>query len=532
MKKLGFALLALASLSFGQGTQPPAAAPQKAPALLPAENVKHAANINYTPTDDDMYCSGFITTARVSDSRYIVGGLDSYWETHFAGPSDRLFIHGAGFNVGDKFQIVRPVHNINEYAPYPGQGSLIRQSGQPYFELGIVKVLEVQKSIAIVVPELSCGEMLPGDLAVPFEKRETPVFRKVALDQFAVPSGKPTGRIVMGNEFDSLVGSRSKVYLSIGSDKGLKVGDYLRATRTYDYKYGDPDMGMATKASVYGDNQHRTPKISRASFREVPRHTLGDMVVLHVHPRSATAMIVTSLQEIQVGDSVELMDVSDAPVIAVPKSPVAIVETAAPVLPSPPTIACAASPTTVRVGESSTITCDASSPDNRPLTVRFSANGGRITYSNNKATLDTTDTGSGPINVKATAMDDRNLSSAASVVVNVEPPVAMGPPVPRKLNELQFKAKSAYVDNRAKAVLDDVALKMQQDPSSTLVLTGASEAGESPSLASQRAQNASTYLSKSKGIDSKRISTRTGAEPVRAVEIWSVPAGATMPPQK
>jgi outer membrane protein OmpA-like peptidoglycan-associated protein len=88
------------------------------------------------------------------------------------------------------------------------------------------------------------------------------------------------------------------------------------------------------------------------------------------------------------------------------------------------------------------------------------------------------------------------------------------------------------VDNRAKAVLDDVALRMQQDPSSTLVLTGASEAGESPKLAAQRAQNAMIYLSKSKGIDSKRITTRTGAEPVRAVEVWSVPAGAIMPPQK
>ena len=296
--------------------------------------------------------------------------------------------------------------------------------------------------------------------------------------------------------------------------------------------YHDPEMGLTFKGRPYTDDQHHTPKITGASFREVPRHTLGDMVVLHVHPRSATAMIVTSLQEIQVGDSVELMDVSDAPVVTVPPSPAVTMETAAPVLPSPPTIACVASPVSVRVGESSTITCDTTSPDNRPLTVRFTANGGKITYSNNKATLDTADTGSGPISVRAMAMDDRNLSASTSVTVNVEPPVAMGPPVPKKLNELEFKPKSAYVDNRAKAVLDDVALRMQQDPSSTLVLIGSSQAGESPSLAAQRAQNASTYLSKSKGIDSKRITTRTGAEPVRAVEVWNVPAGATMPPQK
>ena len=30
--------------------------------------------------------------------------------------------------------------------------------------------------------------------------------------------------------------------------------------------------------------------------------------------------------------------------------------------------------------------------------------------------------------------------------------------------ELDFKPNSSYVDNRSKAVLDDVALKLQQDP--------------------------------------------------------------------
>lgn len=529
MKKLGFALLALSTMGFGQGTTPQAK-PQKAPPLQ-VETVKHAPGASYTPTDYEMYCSGFMTTAKVSDSRYIVGGLDSFWETSFAGPSDRLFIHGSGFNVGDRFQIVRPVRNPNEYAAFPGQVSLIRQTGQPYFELGIVKVLDVQKSIAIAAPELSCSEMKPGDLAVPFEKREIPVFRKVKLEPFAVPNGKTTGRIVMGNDFESVVGSKGVVYLSIGSDKGLKVGDYLRATRTYDYKYGDPDLGMAARANIYEDTQRGTPRISRALFRDAPRHTLGDMVVLHVHPRSATAMIVTSLQEIQAGDSVELMDIADAPVVTVAPpvtAPVELAET--PVVPNPPVISCVASPSTVRVGESSTITCEANSPDNRPLTVRFTSNGGKITYADSKATLDTTDTGSGPINVRAVATDDRNLMTAATVTVNVEPPVAMGPPEPKKLNELQFKVNSAYVDNRAKAILDDVALRMQQDPSSTLVFTGASEAGEPTRLAAQRAQNAMTYLTKSKGIDGKRIQTRTGPEPVRAVEVWSVPAGATMPP--
>jgi hypothetical protein len=47
----------------------------------------------------------------------------------------------------------------------------------------------------------------------------------VTLDRFAPPNGKTQGRIILSNEFDSFVGTKYKVYLNIGADKGLKVGD-------------------------------------------------------------------------------------------------------------------------------------------------------------------------------------------------------------------------------------------------------------------------------------------------------------------
>lgn len=535
MRRLGFALtalslLALSTTCLSQDAQTPPKA-QKPGSTIQARNVEHAnSKAGYKPNQRDMYCSGFITSAKVPDSKFVVAGRESYEQTGFAEPTARIFIKGTGFNVGDRFEIIRPVRNLSENRPYSGYSSLVRATGQVYFEMGIVKVLEVQKSIAITQPVLGCGEMKPGDVAMPFEEREAPAYHRVNLELFTPPNGKATGRIVTGFEFETVYGAKSKVYLSIGSDKGLKVGDYLRAVRNYDYKHHDADMGLADKASIKDDNQHGGPRVANANYNELPRATLGDMVVLHVHPHSATAMIVTSLEEIHAGDHVELMDVTDAPVIVAPTSTVTTEQPGAAALPSPPTIACIASPATVRAGETTTITCDANSPDNRPLTVRFSANNGKITSSNNRAVLDTADTGSGSIIVRAVAFDDRNLTAAASTTVTVEPPVAKGPPTARKLNELQFKPKSSYVDNRAKAILDDVALKMQQDATSTLMLSGDSEAGEPKTLASQRAQNAMTYLTKSKGIDAKRIQTKTGAEPDRNVDVWTIPAGAAMPP--
>jgi hypothetical protein len=60
------------------------------------------------------------------------------------------------------------------------------------------------------------------------------------------------------------------------------------------------------------------------------------------------------------------------------------------------------------------------------------------------------------------------------------------------------------------------------------MLSGSSEELEPPRLATQRAENAKTYLTKSKGIDGQRIQTKTGGTG-RKVEVWTVPAGAAAP---
>jgi outer membrane protein OmpA-like peptidoglycan-associated protein len=180
------------------------------------------------------------------------------------------------------------------------------------------------------------------------------------------------------------------------------------------------------------------------------------------------------------------------------------------------------------MGERSTISCDATSPDNRPLVITFSSNGGKLSSSRNQATLDTTDAGAGPIAIRSTAVDDRQLSASTVTNVNVEAPPA-AKPTAQKLSELLFKPNGSYVDNKSKAILDDVALKLQQDPTSTAVLYGASEEKEPQRLALQRAENAKTYLTKSKGIDPDRIQTKANTEPGRTVEVWTLPAGVAPP---
>lgn len=523
MRKLGWVfILALAGASWAQAVK--------------VDAKKAVAN---TPTASDLYCGGFITNQHVPTDHYIGAGWNSPDQTRYAAGVDFVYIHGRDIREGDRFSIVRPARDPNRYEFYPGQDGAVRKAGQPYFEMGYVRVINVQNHTAVAVPELACADMVVGDLAIPFVERSAPVFREVKLDRFAAPNGEPVGRIIMANQFDSMLGTKSAAYIDIGSDRGLKVGDYLRATRTYPYTYHDREAGLSLKASVAEDTQKDPQKLPKGAYSTLPRRTLGDMIVLAVFPKSATVMILTALEDIHVGDGVEVMDVSAAPEVqplkssaretapgtaSGPRAGTEVADAAA----MPPTISCNASPSTVRPGDSSTIICQASSPENRPITLTFVANGGKITPNRNQAKLDTSEAGPGPIAVRAVAYDDRQLSASAVTTVNVEAPPAPAPTA-QKLMTLDFKPNSTYVDNRSKAILDDVALKLQQDPTSTALLRGTAEPSESGKLAGQRAENAKTYLTKSKGIDGQRLQTNSSEAPSRAVDIWTIPQGAAPP---
>src|SRR6266481_82105 len=514
MKKEGFALLVFSF--WGMAQQPPQ---PSAPAQIPVRQSR-GLTVATTPTPSDLYCSGFITTEKIPEARYVVGGLDTPDQSRYAASIDIFYVHGQGMKEGDRFEFIREVKDPNHYDAFPGQKRAIRYSGQPYFELGYAKVIGVQKNIAIFQPELSCASILPGDIAIPFVERTAPAFRKVTLDRLAPPNGKTVGWIVMAKEFDVFLGSTQIAYLDIGADKGLQPGDYLRATRTYSYSKRMPSDSLSFKATDLEDTQKHKRKVN-ATLGELPRRVLGDMIVLHVHPKSATVMILTAFESIEVGDAVEAIDAKEeapAPVAAAP----APAETA---VATPPTITCNASPGNIRLDESSTITCNATSPDNRPLTITFTSSAGTLSVNKNVAVLNSSTTGPGQVAVRATAVDDRQLSASASTTITVEPPPAA--PTAQKMNDLDFKPNSAYVNNRSKAVLDDIALKLQQDLGSTVVLSGSKSGKEPASLAEKRAKNAADYLTKSKGIDGKRIQTRTGSTAGNTVEVWTVPAGAS-----
>src|ERR1700761_1224339 len=197
----------------------------------------------------------------------------------------------------------------------------------------------------------------------------------------------------------------------------------------------------------------------------------------------------------------------------------------------PPTISCSANPTTLKPGDSSTITAQGVSPQNRPLTYTYSTSAGQINGSNNTATLNTAGAPAGPITVTCNVADDKGQTASTTTSVNVEQPPPPPQPKTQTLCSINFdrdKRRPARVDNEAKACLDDVALNLQRQSDATAVVVGdsATDEKQGPKVAAQRAVNTKDYLVKEKGIDASRVQVRTGTEAGKQVQNYLVPSGA------
>ncbi|MFZ0320657.1 MAG: hypothetical protein WAL56_16150 [Candidatus Sulfotelmatobacter sp.] len=200
---------------------------------------------------------------------------------------------------------------------------------------------------------------------------------------------------------------------------------------------------------------------------------------------------------------------------------------------NPPTMSCTASPSSVQAGASVTVSCSCTSPDGVPVNVsNWTATSGTISGSGTTATLSTNGAQPGPITVTATCTDSRGLTGQASTQATVENPPPP-PPKAAKLSQCDFpnEKKPWRVDNTCKAILDDVAKNLQQNPDSKLVIVGNAEPTEKrKNLAGERAVNSKFYLTEGEakqGIDASRIEVRTGSGGTKTAEFWIVPSGAT-----
>ena len=313
MKKTGLLLLlCLAMAAAATAQQADQAAPQGTEITtggFPDERVQ-------TPTAADLYCGGFVSKDLVPNANFVAGGLESPNTTKFA-KNDLVFLAGSGYQTGQQYEIVRELQDPNRYELFAGQHSMLKAMGQPYSELGRVRIVDIRGRMAVGHVEFSCEPMVPGDYAIPFAEKPTVAFHAPQrFDRLMPSNGKASGRIVLAKDFDLLLGTGSKIYMNVGANQGVKVGDYLRAVRTYEADLRDPVDSLSFKASAAEDTQKFPASIEGHMFTrskgplvkvaDMPRRAMGEIVVINVTPTTATGMLVFALEDVHVGDQVEL----------------------------------------------------------------------------------------------------------------------------------------------------------------------------------------------------------------------------------
>ena len=235
---------------------------------------------------------------------------------------------------GQAFQIVRPKGDLKGvHRQKKGfLGTYVQDIGQ----LEVTKVLE-RTSVAQIT--FSCDMILLGDLLVDIPDRVSPLQRsETTLDKFADPSGKQTGRLMMSRDGHETLTKNAVVYIDLGSEDKVKPGDYLtvyrkrmkgdltsidneenargRATGFQSDRYhggGYSIQAQRAKDStgfVNSKGRYRYKPITTKQIRRdrpaLPRKIVGEMVIIDVQARTATAIITRVVQEVHTGDWVEV----------------------------------------------------------------------------------------------------------------------------------------------------------------------------------------------------------------------------------
>ncbi|MFZ0199760.1 MAG: hypothetical protein WB523_13150 [Candidatus Sulfotelmatobacter sp.] len=316
MKKLGILLLLAATAAWAQSP----ADINPASGAAPQGTIETSANFPIQrvqmPTYADVYCAGFINRQTLPDANFVAGGLETPTDTKFV-RGDIIYLQGTGYTLGAQYQIIRSLRDVNQYEMFPGQRKLLKSTGQPYEEVGRVRIVDVRSRAAIANVEYTCDPISPGDTAIPFAEKSMVTFHPpLRFDRFLPTGSKVSGRIVMGRDFDSELGTGQKVYMNVGANQGVKVGDYFRAVRSYEADLHDPVDSLSFKAAISEDTQMKQPSVDPNMLtksngpvihvRDLPRRAVGEIVVIGTTPTTATGMIVFAMEDVHAGDGVEL----------------------------------------------------------------------------------------------------------------------------------------------------------------------------------------------------------------------------------
>ncbi len=277
---------------------------------------------------NNLYCAGFIETGKLNTTMEIVGS-DEEPEKFSHAEGDYVYINSGsdqGVKVGDEFSVIRPKGKVSN------RNTKKSNLGVYVEEVGGVEIVSVRKDVSVGFVKSSCDNLLFGDLLQPTVKRVSPTSRKApVLDRFADANGKTLGRIIFARDGREMLSRDQIVYLDLGEQDSVKTGDYLTVFRplgkgnpinpnvveesnparnsgfgSFEYKGGLFSNQTPRKAGEEANGGVVQPKDVKNRRPNGLRKVVGEVVILSVREKTATAVITRTASEIHTGDMVEV----------------------------------------------------------------------------------------------------------------------------------------------------------------------------------------------------------------------------------
>ena len=273
--------------------------------LASAQDAPQAAPQNRPVDYSAVNCSGFVTDQRVPDETRLVSAEQSNYKIVF-GRGDYVHINRGqdkGVRVGDRFSVVRPVKDPTEVHWFTWQEKLLRAMGTSYMDAGQIKVVNVQPKVSVAQVIFSCDYVQRGDIVVPYSDRPTPPYKDASnFDHFAPVSGKPVAMVVAGKDYGQVFGRLNTAYVNLGTNQGVKVGDYFRIFRYQGSRAETVAQERGYQYATYGFGS--AP--ARYEWNDLPREVLGEGIVINVSRNSSTMFVTFCSSEVFAGDYVEI----------------------------------------------------------------------------------------------------------------------------------------------------------------------------------------------------------------------------------
>lgn len=244
----------------GEGEQPPVPGAAAGDVLVPA--IEEMA----------LQCAHYILQEPEDTSLYVVGSEQGADKNAF-GDRDLLYLNrgtSAGVKAGDLYTI----HHASYEVKHPDSGRTI---GRKIETTGWGRVILAEENSAILMVEGACEDIHAGDYVKPLVKVSVPlIMRRPPADRLTPPTGKTEGAVVDIGQDSVIAGENQLVSINLGTEHGIAPGNIFTVFKT-----------------MY-------PSVP------TPRNVLGELVVVSVQEKTATARVIYSGAEIMNGDRVEL----------------------------------------------------------------------------------------------------------------------------------------------------------------------------------------------------------------------------------